>query len=269
MASLPRGRDVCTACLRWRCRTIIVPIARDGADRARGVNGGKVRRGQLRIVSAAAPDCALTLDDELRGIAQRHTFSTANCSAPAPTIIMWGLRSITRRARRIGFRTRLTAATAPAFSVVPSMMIASSSTWPSRLRCAPVPASKIGSSSNTTIAASTASIAEPPRSSTRQPASSARRHPARHALTASSGNAPGAPVDDERGQVRWRSLLEGRGTDPPFRPRNGGRNAQASQSGSREPSGSQAECVPILQKERTRHTRSDQDASQEWPRERP
>src|SRR6202167_4732441 len=80
-----------------------------------------------------------------------------------------------------------TAATAPAFSEPPSMMMASSWTWPSEFKCEPKPASKVGSSSRITTAEVTASIAAPPEERIFHPDSSARWMPARQSSTDSSG----------------------------------------------------------------------------------
>src|ERR1700691_27749 len=80
-----------------------------------------------------------------------------------------------------------TAATAPAFSEPPSMIMASSWTWPSQFKCEPKPASKVGSSSRITMAEVTASIAAPPEERIFHPASSARCMPARQSPTDPSG----------------------------------------------------------------------------------
>jgi hypothetical protein len=69
---------------------------------------------------------------------------------------------MTARARLMGWRVRVTPATAPAFRVAPSMMAASSSFLPSAVKTAPRPALKSGSSSRMRMAASTASSDEPP-----------------------------------------------------------------------------------------------------------
>ena len=101
----------------------------------------------------------------------------AKASAPSPTSNTWGLESITRRARVMGFCTVFTTATAPARRASPSINEASSSTSPSALSTAPVPELKRGSSSSMRAATSTASSAGPPFASTAAPASAARRHP--------------------------------------------------------------------------------------------
>ena len=80
---------------------------------------------------------------------------------------------MTTLAPRIGFLICLAIATAPAFLVEPSIIEASSSLKPSAVNTAPLPALKFGSSSNTIMAAVTASIALPPFSSTAWPAKSA------------------------------------------------------------------------------------------------
>ena len=85
--------------------------------------------------------------------------SFANASAPSPDSITCGECSITARASRIGFFTCRTPATAPARNVLPSMIAASSSLFPSWVNTAPLPALKFGSSSSTVIAAATASSA--------------------------------------------------------------------------------------------------------------
>src|SRR6185437_5591920 len=66
-----------------------------------------------------------------------------------------------------------TAPTVPASSVAPSMIAASSSLSPPRVKTAPRPALKSGESSMITMAACTASIARPPPCSTPYPARSA------------------------------------------------------------------------------------------------
>ena len=81
---------------------------------------------------------------------------------------------MTRRASEIGCRVRVTPATAPAESVLPSMIEASSSLRPSAVNTAPRPALKSGSSSMSTIVASTASSAVPPFPRTSLPAPIAR-----------------------------------------------------------------------------------------------
>ena len=68
----------------------------------------------------------------------------------------------TRRASVIGFGTRCTAAIAPERRVMPSIIAASSSLWPSWVKTDPFPALKSGESSMTTIASVTASILLPP-----------------------------------------------------------------------------------------------------------
>src|SRR5690348_17321138 len=95
-------------------------------------------------------------------------------------------RSMTRRARRIGFFTCVTLATAPAWSVRPSMMAASSSFVPVFVNTAPRPALKSGESSSTTIAAATASRLVPPPASTSRPARSASVIVARYASSCSA-----------------------------------------------------------------------------------
>ncbi len=100
-------------------------------------------------------------------------------SAPRPISRTCTERSITRRASEIGLRVRVTPAAAPASSVAPSMIAASSSTLPSAVKTAPRPALNSGSSSSTRTAVSTASIAGPPPDSTVAPASAARASAAR------------------------------------------------------------------------------------------
>jgi hypothetical protein len=80
---------------------------------------------------------------------------SANSSAPAAASITCSECSITARASLIGLRTVLTAATAPARRVCPSMIEASSSWPPLALYTAPLPALNSGDSSITTIAATT------------------------------------------------------------------------------------------------------------------
>src|SRR3990170_2385491 len=121
------------------------------------------------------------------GLQSETPISTANCSAPGPTSSRCSLRSSTSRATWMGLRRRSTAATAPAFSVRPSIRMASSCTRPSRFKWEPTPASKAGSSSSASTACSQASTAAPPRASTAQPRSSARPTPARQAAAASAG----------------------------------------------------------------------------------
>ena len=90
------------------------------------------------------------------------------------------IRSMTARARLIGFFTCLTPPTDPAFNVFPSMMAASISCVPALVKTAPLPALKSGSSSITPhrgdhrIQARTAISAK-----SRCPASRARCKPAR------------------------------------------------------------------------------------------
>src|SRR3984885_10063445 len=124
--------------------------------------------------------------------------SSANSSAPSPTRSTWRDFSITRRARSTGFLTWRTAATAPAFCRAPLMTAASSSTQPSRVRAAPRPALKSGSSSSMRTAVVTASRLAPPRSRIAKPPSSARArlawYSATRALeTSSRGIAPAPP----------------------------------------------------------------------------
>jgi hypothetical protein len=69
---------------------------------------------------------------------------------------------MTMRASAIGLRTRVTPATAPARSVLPSMMLASSELVPSAVKTAPWPALKSGRSSMIVIAETTASRLLPP-----------------------------------------------------------------------------------------------------------
>ena len=99
--------------------------------------------------------------------------SLANISAPLPAIITCTEVSMTLRAKRIGFLTMVTPATAPASRVAPFMKEASSSFLPSLVNTAPLPALNSGVSSRKTMVASTASIAEPPVFSTSSPKSRA------------------------------------------------------------------------------------------------
>ncbi len=131
--------------------------------------------------------------------------SRANASAPGPHIRTCGLSSQTRRATRMGFLRVFTQATAPARSVVPSMQLASSSTSPSLVRAAPVPALKLGSSSSTTAAAWAASNAEPPCIRARRPASAARRVPSRYRAGSASGGVPAPPCTMTAGPPVWSS----------------------------------------------------------------
>ena len=84
----------------------------------------------------------------------------------------WGL-TLTSRASATGFLMRSTPATAPTSSVSPSITPASICARPSLVRTLPVPALKPGLSSSAMIAASMASIADPPRKRTSQPACAA------------------------------------------------------------------------------------------------
>lgn len=77
---------------------------------------------------------------------------------------------MTARAAEIGWRVVESPATAPAARSRPSMIEASSSLRPSAVKAAPRPALNNGSSSSIWIAASTASMAEPPARSTAAPA---------------------------------------------------------------------------------------------------
>ena len=96
-----------------------------------------------------------------------------NSSAPAPTIITYGVCSITARASAIGCRVNCTSATDPTASVAPSISAASISFFPSAANAEPRPALNSGSSSSTFTAASTASSALPCRLRTADPAESA------------------------------------------------------------------------------------------------
>ncbi len=87
--------------------------------------------------------------------------SSANSSAPVPASMTCGERSITSRASSTGLRTCRTPVTAPALSVCPSMIEASSSITPSWLNTAPRPALNRGESSRTRTAAATASTLVP------------------------------------------------------------------------------------------------------------
>ena len=73
----------------------------------------------------------------------------------------------------IGWRVQVVPVTDPAQRLVPSMIAASCSTVPSCVKTAPRPALKLGSSSRSRTAASTASSALPPLASTREPVASA------------------------------------------------------------------------------------------------
>ena len=92
--------------------------------------------------------------------------SIAIFSAPSATYILLCVLSIIALANEIGFFILLTAATEPKFRELPSTIIASNSTNPSSFNAEPIPALKLGSSSITFTALSTASRALPPESKT-------------------------------------------------------------------------------------------------------
>src|SRR5437899_1867772 len=81
--------------------------------------------------------------------------------------------------------------------------MASNSTRPARFKWDPVPASNTGSSSRMTIAASTASNAEPPLQRIFHPASRARRQPAWQSATDSSGMSQAPPCTMSDGLFFW------------------------------------------------------------------
>ncbi len=126
------------------------PAAAVQGDRA---DGAHVRYGQRRQVArrrrgcaraaASAPPCrsscaARTGSRESARIPRRRRRSASRSpSAPSPL-----------RASSTGFLMWVTPQTAPALSVAPSMMEASSSLWPSRVNTAPCPALNSGSSSS-------------------------------------------------------------------------------------------------------------------------
>ena len=152
------------------------------------------------VLAATEPRRALASVTNAFGIAERHCFFPCELLR-ARAHQEHVLAAFEHAPRELdGIAHRLTAAIAPALSVEPSMRIASSSGAPSRFRCEPIPASKMGLSSRVTIAASTASIADPPRDRMFHPAASAARHPSRHAATASSGmsHAPPCTIKDGR-----------------------------------------------------------------------
>ena len=86
-----------------------------------------------------------------------------------------------------------TAPTAPA-APCPLITDASHSTLPSSVSVEPVPALKIGLSSSTVTAATTASTAEPPAFRTACPARAAARQPATCAAPSGSVSSPSAPA---------------------------------------------------------------------------
>lgn len=85
----------------------------------------------------------------------------ASFSAPSPTMKMWSVCSIVRRARWTGFLMSVRSPVAPARRVFPSMMLASISMCLSMVNTEPSPALNAGLSSIVLTAASTASRAEP------------------------------------------------------------------------------------------------------------
>ena len=137
---------------------------------AGGAPAGRGGAGRPSFCNCLTSACQrASVKKKLGSTCSRPAFA-AKASAPGPIIMTYGDFSITARARLMGWRVRATPATAPAFRLEPSMMEASSSFLPSEVKTAPRPALKSGSSSRTWTAASTASRAEPPWSSTFAPA---------------------------------------------------------------------------------------------------
>ena len=179
-ASRRRGPSAC-----WSCRRSRSPRRCGRARRARLRRRCRntCRAGSSASPSAAARSRRLFLAQLLQAVRRCRTSRSARVrcpssvsakrSAPAPISITCGESSITARASTIGLRTSVTPATAPARSVAPSMIEASSSCLPSASNTAPLPALKCGDSSSATTVACTASSALPPLRSTASPASRA------------------------------------------------------------------------------------------------
>eukprot|EP01137_Pigoraptor_chileana_P017220 Opistho-2@74990 len=119
--------------------------------------------------------------------------SLAMATAPSPTTRM-GRTSprgpnpsasplITTRAALIGLRISRAAPTAPNAPVLPSMMLASHSTRPSRDKLEPTPAFVSGASSRKATTASATSTADAPQFNNRTPSSHACLHIRRYALS--------------------------------------------------------------------------------------
>ena len=139
-------------------------ISATGTSGGGGAPAGRGGMGRPSFCNCLTSDCQRRSVKKKLGSTCSSPTLAAKASAPAPISITCGDFSMTARASEIGWRVRVTPATAPALRFAPSMMAASSSFLPSAVKTAPRPALKSGSSSRIWIAASTASTEEPPRS---------------------------------------------------------------------------------------------------------
>src|SRR5712692_4873186 len=127
-------------------------------------------------------------------------WSRANRDAPRPESSTWRPSRITSTARSIGWRTSFRQATPPARSSAPSITPASSSTSPSALRHAPMPALRSGSSSIWRTAATAAARAPSPMRA--QPSASARSTAAWRNERSAAGTGPAPPWTMSAGGAR-------------------------------------------------------------------
>src|SRR5712692_267248 len=127
-------------------------------------------------------------------------WSRAKREAPDPDSSTWRPSCITEAARSLGWRTSFKQATPPARSAAPSMTPASSSTSPSALRHAPMPALRRGSSSIWRTAATAAARAPSPIRA--QPSSSARSTAAWRNGRSAAGTGPAPPWTMSAGGAR-------------------------------------------------------------------
>jgi glutaconyl-CoA decarboxylase len=175
-AMLPARSSATTPTVPCTCESADSSIWATGSADPGGGGGAPAGRGgtgRPSFFKCLTSDCQRASVKKKLGSTCSSPTCAANASALGPTNITYGDFSITARERLMGCRVRVTPATAPAIRFEPSMMAESSSFFPSAVKTAPWPALKSGSSSRTWIAASTASSAEPPRSSTLAPAASA------------------------------------------------------------------------------------------------
>src|ERR1039458_10239225 len=151
------------------------PPAAGQADEGLALPGGAGGAGGVSVEAGAA-DGAVADPRRCSRPASGRPRSAAKREAPAPASRTWRPSSRTARATLTGLAESVMPATAPVRSLSAVITPASSSTSPSALRTAPIPALKCGSSSSAVTAATTAESA--PSSRARQPVSSARSRPA-------------------------------------------------------------------------------------------
>ncbi len=149
-------------------------------------------RATAPTVSAPCSSCwRLRSVMKIAGSAISMPFSRANREAPSAASRTWRPSPMMATARSMGCRTSRRHAAPPARSCVPSITPASSSTTPSALRQAPMPALRRGSSSMWRTAAIAAASAPSPMHV--QPASRARSTAAWRSGFSDSGTDPAPP----------------------------------------------------------------------------